>query len=62
MSDDQVDTFNHYRVGRQGERVVILHFHAAISKSEALNLAAWLVTVVGDDEEFARVLQAVQNT
>jgi hypothetical protein len=60
---DDVDTFNRFGVGmRGGERMVILRFHAELSKREAVNLAAWLVAVAGEDDEFKRVLQAARNT
>jgi hypothetical protein len=33
-----------------------------ISKEDALNLAAYLVAMVGDEERFQEVLRAIQNT
>jgi hypothetical protein len=62
MADDDIDTLNRYMVGSRGERVVIVRLRAEMSKAEALNLAASLVAIVGEAEEFKRVLQAVMNT
>jgi hypothetical protein len=41
---------------------VILRFRAELSKPEALNLAAWIVALADDDDEFKDLLQAVKNT
>lgn len=60
---DPIDTTNFYLVALGGEGVALmrppLHF---MSPDNALVLAAWLVAVVGDDERFAEILHAVQNT
>ena len=60
--DDPLDTFNRCGVGRRGDRVVILRFRAEMSTREAVNLAAWLMALTGEDDEFTRVLQAARNT
>lgn len=60
MPEDNV--FNRCAVGMRGERVVILRFRAELSKLEALNLAAWIVALADDDDEFKNLLQAVRNT
>lgn len=62
MEDDDDNTFNRCGVGMRGERVVILRFRAELSKREAVNLAAWIVALADEDEEFKRLLQAVRNT
>jgi len=65
MSDDiELDTVNRFIVGVRGnERVVILRWRVEVSKAEALNLAAWLVALAEEhDGDFARLLDAVQNT
>lgn len=43
-------------------QIAVLAPKHAMTRAEALVHAAWLITVVGDDDEFKRVLQAVRNT
>jgi hypothetical protein len=59
-----VDTFNKFAVGVQGDKITIFNIvgPARISKEEALNLAAWLVSLADPGgEKFADMLSAVQN-
>jgi len=65
-ADDEIEPFNKFGVavrGIDGERVLIMALRAEMSKREALTLAAWLVVLAEEhDGEFARHLEAVQNT
>lgn len=59
-----MDTFNKFAVGVQGDKITVFNIvgPARISKDEALNLAAWLVSLadpVGD--QFPKWLEAVQS-
>ena len=46
-----MDTFNKFAVGVQGDKIIVFNIvgPARISKDEALNLAAWLVTSIRGD-------------
>ncbi len=60
-----VDTFNKYIVGRHGKDVVIVNRPTGpMSPDDAMNLAAWLVSVAEHDasETFEEIFNAVQNT
>lgn len=58
-----IDTFNKFFVGMQGDD---LHFlkpvPLRISKPDALLLAAYLVAMADDNDEFSNYLEAVQST
>jgi hypothetical protein len=59
-----MDTFNKFAVGVQGDKITIFNIvgPARISNDEALNLAAWLVSLADPDgEKFTDMLSAVQN-
>jgi hypothetical protein len=59
-----MDTFNKFMVGVQADKVVILNIvgPSYLSKDEALNLAAWLVSLADPGgEKFTDMLSAVQN-
>lgn len=63
MSD--IDTLNRFMVGLQGRDVVTLRaLPSRFSPDDAMNLAAWLVSMAEMDatHSFADVLAAVQNT
>jgi hypothetical protein len=59
------DTSNQFAVGARGEYVVILrppNTWAALSKAEAINLAAWLAVLADPDgKEFARVIGEIKK-
>jgi hypothetical protein len=62
-----LDTFNKFVVGVQGDKVTIMNIAPGtipkLSKPEALNLAAWLVSLADPTgDEFHKWLEAVQNT
>jgi hypothetical protein len=57
-----IDMMNKFMVGVQGERISIGNPQPFMSRSDALNLAAWLVAVADLDNEFALVLDKVRNT
>lgn len=58
-----IDTANRFLVGIQGgDIVVMLPPKGPISKKHALNLAAHLVAMADDNDEFPKILEAVCNT
>lgn len=58
----EIETFNRFFVGLAGDRICFLRqIPSVISKDDALLLAAYLVSMVGDDERWQQVLTAVQN-
>jgi len=61
-----LDTFNKFLVGVQGPHITVgnLVGHPAhLSKEEALNLAAWLVSLADPlGEQFQQMLEAVQSS
>lgn len=61
---DPVDVSNKFLVGKSaGGAIIFLRpLPQQISEADALVLAAFLVSIVGDDEAWTRVLQAVQNS
>ena len=68
MSDAAIDTGNKYFVAARantGEVMIIAAeklVGVTISKADALLLAAWLVALVDREDEFSKILEAVQNT
>lgn len=63
MNDDnEIDTTNKFLVGMQGNSLAFLRpVPLRLSHQDALVLAAYLVSMVGDDEQWERTLKAVQN-
>jgi hypothetical protein len=59
---DLIDTTNDSLVGILGDGIVIAKMRPRLTKAEALRLAAWIVAIADDDDEFPKLLQAVQNT
>jgi len=60
--DAKMEVNNKYCVGVQGDSLTILLPPRLLSKSDALLLAAWLVTLAEQEEgEFQQVLEAVQS-
>jgi hypothetical protein len=61
-----VDTMNKWLIGvtlSSGVRTVHIGLPPRqLSKEEALVFAAWIVSLIGDDERWPQVLQAVQTT
>lgn len=58
-----IDTMNKCFVAAKGNDVVFLQpVPPILSTADALLLAAWLVAITGEDEQFARVLAAVEST
>ena len=55
------DTGNHFTVETQGNDLVSLRLGLRLSKTEAMNLAAWLVALADDNDEFPALLEAVKN-
>lgn len=52
-----------FMVGARGDSIAIMSFGKELTKSQALNLAAWLVALADPGgEEFEKYLTAVCNT
>ena len=63
--NNEIDTINMFAVGVCEGKITIYSFipcGARLPKADALNLAAWLVTLADDKDEFPALLEAVQNT
>jgi hypothetical protein len=58
-----MDTTNDFLVGSGGDAIVILLAASAtrMTKEKALRLAAYLVALADDDDQFPAVLAAVRN-
>ena len=56
-----MDTLNKFGVGVQGEHIIISFPKAVLTKAEALNLAAYLVLLVDDNNEFEQLLKETAN-
>lgn len=62
MAED-TDSTNQFLVSVRGEDIVVLlHIPRPMGKAQALNLAAWLVALADDHNQFPALLNAVQNT
>lgn len=61
---EKINTFNQFMVGVQGNAIVVRGQPSAMTKSDALTFAAWLVALADDGPpyRFLSVLEAVQNT
>ncbi len=57
-----IDVTNYQMVSMQGDTIVVLRASPKMTKREALVHAAWLVTLADDENEFQKILGAVQNT
>lgn len=59
----EIDTSNKYLVGSRGNGVVVISCGLTLSANDAMNLAAWLVSVaqINTDVKFDDVLKAIQN-
>lgn len=63
MAADELSPDNTFMVGVSGANIILLKPpRGSMSKSDALNLAAWIVAVADDDDKFPALLSAVQNT
>lgn len=52
-----------FMVGAMGDKITIMKFNAQLTKEQALNLAAWLVSLADPGtEEFQQYLDQVCNT
>ena len=62
VTDTEMDTFNKYMVGVQGDNIVIMMPpRAPMSKADALMFAAWIITLADDDETFQKALEAARS-
>lgn len=60
---DELNTENRYAVGVSGANIVILRPpRGSMSKSDALNLAAWIVALADNDGLFSATLDNVRST
>jgi hypothetical protein len=57
-----IDTTNLFWVGVKGEAIVVMRPRQHMTKAEALNLAAYLVVLADENDEFPALLEAVKNT
>lgn len=58
-----IEIFNAQAVSANGQGQIIIYAPKGVmTKAEALNLAAWLVALADDHDEFRLVLEAVRNT
>ena len=62
MPTDAIDTFNKWLVAAQGNQLLIMRPPQRLSHQDALLLAALLVTMVGDEDQWKKTLTAVENT
>ena len=62
MTDTQIDTANKFWIGKQGNMIVSRMLNREFTEEEALNLAAWLVVMVGDEARFDAVREAITHT
>ncbi len=63
--EKEINTINKFMVGVLGDNISIINLPALakpISKSDALMLAAWLVCLADDNDEFQNILKACLNT
>lgn len=61
MEPADVNTMNEHMVGVQGDFIVFLNPPAKITKERAIVLAAWILTLADDNDEFGIVIEAVQK-
>jgi hypothetical protein len=60
--NEEIDTGNYRMVTTKGNSVIIMNPINIMSKKEALLFAAWLVVIAeNEDNEFTKILTAVQN-
>ena len=58
---DEIDITNKWLIGSGGGDIVVMLPTRKLSKQDALVFAAYLVSMVGDDDEWQRTLAAVQS-
>lgn len=56
-----MNTQNLFLVGANAFGITILKFGKVLSEEEALNLAAYIVAMTGKEEEFKKLLEAINN-
>lgn len=62
-TEDTLETGNKFMIGVQGESLIpMMPLPRKLSKADALNLAAWLVALADEDDQFAALLERVKNT
>jgi len=58
----QVETENRYLLSAQGDTLIFQRPPGRLTHEEALGVAAWLVMMVGDEDRWQQVRDAVQGT
>jgi hypothetical protein len=59
---DVIDTTNRCMIASWGDDLIFMRAPGRVSKAQALVIAAYIVSMVGDDEAWQQTLDAVQNT
>lgn len=59
---EEIDTANKFMVGAtSGDRIAIIKIGLNLSRADALNLAAWLVTLADHEDRFPALLETIQR-
>lgn len=61
MDIDNLDTSNSQMVGVQGDNILIMMPKQKMTKAEALVLAAWLLMLADDNDDFGLIIEKVQS-
>lgn len=60
---DDISSMNEFMVGVQGDHILIMRPPTTpLTRERALNLAAWLVTLADQDDEFGLYLEKIEST
>lgn len=51
---------NKFLVGAQGDSIISLRLGFSMSEEEALNLAAWIVAIISDEEKWKKAQEEVE--
>lgn len=57
-----MDPANDQLVSRRGDTIVVMHPRNQMTEEQALIHAAWIVSIVADDERWEQALLAVRST
>jgi hypothetical protein len=57
-----IDTSNDSVVAVNGKCIVVMGMKPILSREQALRLAAWIVALADEKDEFPALLEAVRNT
>lgn len=59
--DGDIDTTNRCLVGIQGDDILIMNPQRRLTKEQALVLAAYIVSMIGDEQAWLNVLATVES-